>query len=132
MRPGLEGVRDGADHGVLADQVVETGGAGICAPARDSVTEITDLGPNEQVQLLGEIDAAARALKSVTEYEKLNIAALGNQVAQLHVHVIGRRHSDKAWPKPVWGVAPPAAYVPAVRDGLIGSLRRGLKISASG
>ncbi len=104
----------------------------ILVPRMPGVTEITDLDPNEQVQLLGEIDAAARVLKSVTEYEKLNIAALGNQVAQLHVHVIGRRHSDKAWPKPVWGVAPPAAYVPAVRDGLIGSLRRGLKISASG
>ena len=104
----------------------------ILVPRMPGVTEITDLDPNEQVQLLGEIDAAARVLKSVTEYDKLNIAALGNVVAQLHVHVIGRRHSDKAWPKPVWGVAPPTAYVPAVCDGLIGSLRRGLKMSASG
>ena len=87
------------------------------------VTEIIDLDPNEQVQLLGEIDAAARALKSVTKYEKLNVAALGNVVAQLHVHVIGRRHTDAAWPKPVWGVAPPVAYTPAVRDGLT-ALRR--------
>jgi diadenosine tetraphosphate (Ap4A) HIT family hydrolase len=49
-------------------------------------------------------------------------------VAQLHVHVIGRRHSDIAWPKPVWGAAPPAAYDPAVRDGFIAALRRELKI----
>ena len=102
----------------------------ILVPRMAGVTEITDLDPNEQVQLLGEIDAAARALKSVTECEKLNVAALGNVVAQLHVHVIGRRHSDAAWPKPAWGTGPPAAYNPSVRDGLIGALRRGLQISA--
>jgi diadenosine tetraphosphate (Ap4A) HIT family hydrolase len=100
----------------------------ILVPRMPGVTEITDLDPNEQVQLLGEIDAAARALKSITECEKLNIAALGNVVAQLHVHVIGRRHSDSAWPKPVWGVVPPGAYNAAVRDGLIGALRRALQI----
>jgi len=100
----------------------------ILVPRLPGLVEITDLEPNEQVQLLGEIDAAARVLKSVTECEKLNIAALGNVVAQLHVHVIGRRHSDAAWPKPVWGAVPPIAYNPAVRAGLIGALRRGLQI----
>src|SRR5450755_2262653 len=100
----------------------------ILVPRLPGLTEITDLDPNEQVQLLGEIDAAARALKAVTEYEKLNVAALGNVVAQLHVHVIGRRHSDAAWPKPMWGVAKPAVYLPALRDGLIGALRRALKM----
>jgi diadenosine tetraphosphate (Ap4A) HIT family hydrolase len=103
----------------------------ILVPRMADITEITDLDPNEQVQLLGEIDAAARALKSVTEYEKLNVAALGNVVAQLHVHVIGRRHADAAWPKPVWGAAAPSAYIPAVRDGLIEALRRRLKIVAN-
>jgi len=100
----------------------------ILVPRRPGLTEIIDLEQNEQVQLLGEIDAAARVLKAATECEKLNIAALGNMVAQLHVHVIARRHSDAAWPKPVWGVAPSAAYNPAVRDGLIGAIRRGLQI----
>ena len=103
----------------------------ILVPRMRGVTEITDLDPNEQVQLLGEIDAAARALKAVTEYEKLNVAALGNVVAQLHVHVIGRRHSDAAWPKPVWGAAPPAVYVAAVRDGLIAALRRRLQMTGN-
>jgi diadenosine tetraphosphate (Ap4A) HIT family hydrolase len=76
---------------------------------------------------MDEIADAARALKTITECEKLNIAALGNQVAQLHAHVIARRHSDAAWPKPVWGAAP-SAYHPAVRDGLIGALQRALQI----
>jgi diadenosine tetraphosphate (Ap4A) HIT family hydrolase len=101
----------------------------ILVPRKPGLVELIDLEQNEQIQLLGEIDAAARVLKSVTECEKLNIAALGNVVAQLHVHVIGRRHSDTAWPKPVWGAAPSAAYIPAVRDGLIGALRRGLRIA---
>jgi len=101
----------------------------ILVPRRPGLTELIDLEPNEQVQLLGEIDVAARVLKAVTECEKLNIAALGNIVAQLHVHVIGRRHSDAAWPKPVWGAALPLAYNPTVRDGLVGALRRGLQIA---
>ena len=100
----------------------------ILVPRIPGVTELIDLDPNEQVQLLGEIDAAARALKDVTECDKLNIAALGNMVAQLHVHVIGRRHSDAAWPKPVWGAAPPVAYSAAARDELIVKLRRALKL----
>jgi diadenosine tetraphosphate (Ap4A) HIT family hydrolase len=96
----------------------------ILVPRRPGMVELIDLAENEQVQLLGEIAAAAKALKSITECDKLNIAALGNQVAQLHVHVIARRHSDAAWPRPVWGAAPPIAYDPAVRDGLLGALRR--------
>jgi diadenosine tetraphosphate (Ap4A) HIT family hydrolase len=102
----------------------------ILVPRRPGLVELIDLEPNEQVQLLGEIDAAARVLKAVTECEKLNIAALGNMVAQLHVHVVARRHGDAAWPKPVWGAAPPIAYNPAVRDGLLGALRRGLQIAS--
>ena len=100
----------------------------ILVPRRPGVTEIIELEPNEQVQLMAEIDAASRTLKSVTECEKLNIAAIGNIVAQLHVHVVARGHSDAAWPKPVWGAVPPTAYNPAVRDGLIGALRHGLQI----
>jgi diadenosine tetraphosphate (Ap4A) HIT family hydrolase len=101
----------------------------ILVPRKGGLTEIIDLEENEQVQLMAEITACARALKSLTECDKLNIAALGNMVAQLHVHVIARRHGDAAWPKPVWGVAPPAAYLPAIRDGLIGALRRALRIA---
>ena len=101
----------------------------ILVPRRPGLVELIDLEENAQIQLLGEIAAAARAFKSITQCEKLNIAALGNQVPQLHVHVIARRHSDAAWPKPVWGAAAPAAYIPAVRDGLIGALRRALQIA---
>jgi diadenosine tetraphosphate (Ap4A) HIT family hydrolase len=100
----------------------------ILVPRKPGLNELIDLEENAQVQLLGEIAAAARVLKQITACDKLNIAALGNQVSQLHVHVIARRHSDAAWPKPVWGVAPATAYEPKVRDGFIGALRRALQI----
>jgi diadenosine tetraphosphate (Ap4A) HIT family hydrolase len=101
----------------------------ILVPRKAGLVELIDLAPDERYQLLDEIDRAARALKTKTRCDKLNIAALGNQVAQLHVHVIARRKGDTAWPKPVWGAVPPAAYAPAARDALIATLRRALKIN---
>jgi diadenosine tetraphosphate (Ap4A) HIT family hydrolase len=101
----------------------------ILVPRRPGLIELIDLEENEQVQLLAEIAAAARTLKAATGCDKLNIAALGNQVAQLHVHVIARRKSDAAWPKPVWGAAAPATYDPHVRETLIGAIRSGLQIA---
>jgi len=101
----------------------------ILVPRLPALVELIDLEENAQVQLLSEIAASARALKNITECEKLNIAALGNQVPQLHVHIIGRRHSDAAWPKPVWGVVAPIAYDPAAREGFIGALRRALPVT---
>jgi diadenosine tetraphosphate (Ap4A) HIT family hydrolase len=100
----------------------------ILVPRLLGLVELIDLDENAQVQLLGEIAAAARALKSTSQYDKLNIAALGNQVPQLHVHVIARRHSDAAWPKPVWGVKPPSAYSDTQQASLLGSLRRSLDL----
>jgi diadenosine tetraphosphate (Ap4A) HIT family hydrolase len=102
----------------------------ILVPRRANVTELIDLAEREQMQLTGEIAQASQALKAITDCEKLNVAALGNVVAQLHVHVIGRRRSDKAWPKPVWGVAPPIAYEPKILDNFIVALRRALGFTA--
>jgi diadenosine tetraphosphate (Ap4A) HIT family hydrolase len=101
----------------------------ILVPRKPGLIELIDLEENEQVQLLGEIANAARVLKAITACDKLNIAALGNQVAQLHVHVIARRHTDAAWPKPVWGASPPIPYDPAARAALIAALRRGLQMA---
>jgi diadenosine tetraphosphate (Ap4A) HIT family hydrolase len=100
----------------------------ILVPRLPALVEIIDLEPNNQRKLMREIEAAARALKSAGPCDKLNIAALGNQVAQLHVHVIARRKSDAAWPRPIWGAASPAPYDPAARDKLIATLRRGLQM----
>jgi diadenosine tetraphosphate (Ap4A) HIT family hydrolase len=99
----------------------------ILVPRLPGLVELIDLEENAQVQLLGEVAAAARALKNLTRCDKLNVAALGNQVPQLHVHVIARRHSDAAWPKPVWGVKPALAYSDHEQASLLGSLRESLK-----
>ena len=76
----------------------------ILVPCIPLVREWPDLSSIQQVQLQVEINAAARALQQAfPQGEKLNIAALGNVVPQLHIHVILRHAGDAAWPKPVWG-----------------------------
>ena len=76
----------------------------ILVPCVPLVREWPDLSLIQQVQLQVEINTAARALQQAfPQGEKLNIAALGNVVPQLHIHVILRHAGDAAWPKPVWG-----------------------------
>jgi diadenosine tetraphosphate (Ap4A) HIT family hydrolase len=65
-------------------------------------------------------------LKKVTGCHKLNVAQLGNQVAQLHIHIIAREKNDAAWPGPVWGKAPRKAYDAAARERLVAELRNKL------
>ena len=73
----------------------------LLVPRRPEISEIIDLEEVEQAQRMTEVSRAARALKEITKCDKLNIAALGNMVPQLHVHVVARRTSDAAWPRPV-------------------------------
>lgn len=101
----------------------------ILVPRKPALTELIDLDESGQRQLLAEVDAAARALKRVTRCDKLNIAALGNMVAQLHVHIIARRRSDAAWPKPVWGAAPPRGYEPQARAAFIAAIGAELNVA---
>jgi diadenosine tetraphosphate (Ap4A) HIT family hydrolase len=96
----------------------------LLVPRRADTVEITDLSEVEQAQLMTEINRVARALKDITKPDKLNIAALGNVVPQLHVHIIARRSSDAAWPRPVWGVVPPLAHDPKEVEAFISALRR--------
>ncbi|MCB1488807.1 MAG: HIT domain-containing protein [Bauldia sp.] len=95
----------------------------ILVPRRAGITEIIDLAPADRDLLLGEIVSASEALKAITGCDKLNVAALGNQVSQLHVHVIARFVGDPAWPGPVWGRGEAVAYEAAVRDRLVERLR---------
>ena len=98
----------------------------LLVPRRAGASEIIDLAESDQIQLATEIAAVSRALKAVASCDKLNVAALGNVVPQLHVHVIARRRGDPAWPKPVWGAAPARDYDPAARERLVAALRREL------
>ena len=93
---------------------------------RTAAVEIVDLDPAERTRLLDEISQVSAALRQVTRCDKLNIAALGNVVRQLHVHVIGRFETDAAWPRPVWGFGEAVAYGRTERDSLIGRIRAAL------
>ncbi|MGJ5175589.1 HIT family protein [Bradyrhizobium oligotrophicum] len=96
----------------------------LLVPRREGAVEIIDLDEVAQAQLMTEITRVSRALKDVTECDKLNVAALGNMVPQLHVHIIARRTGDVAWPRPVWGVAPPVPHDPQEVAHFISAIRR--------
>jgi diadenosine tetraphosphate (Ap4A) HIT family hydrolase len=98
----------------------------ILVPRCEGVSEIIDLDGAGQAELTREIALVCRALKAVTPCDKLNVAALGNMVPQLHVHIIARRHGDPAWPKPIWGVVPARPYDAVARERLIAALREAL------
>jgi diadenosine tetraphosphate (Ap4A) HIT family hydrolase len=101
----------------------------LLVPRRPAVAEIIELDEIEQAQLMTEIARVGRALKTVTQCDKLNIAALGNVVPQLHVHVIARRQGDAAWPRPVWGQMPPLAYDKADLEEFVSAVRRKIWLS---
>jgi diadenosine tetraphosphate (Ap4A) HIT family hydrolase len=95
----------------------------VLVPRRPETVEIIDLDELTQAQLMTEIARVSRALRDITRCDKLNVAALGNAVPQLHVHVIARRRTDTAWPRPVWGLMPPLPYDPRDMQALIDALR---------
>ena len=87
----------------------------ILVPMREQVTEIHQLADNDQQQLLKESMNFSRCLEEVFQPDKLNIAALGNVVPQLHIHHIARYKNDACWPAPVWGAV---KAIPYDEDGL--------------
>lgn len=79
-------------------------------PRVPHAVELIDVSPELRTEIWLEIDHVARVLRDQFSPDKLNVAALGNQVRQLHVHVIGRYRDDAAWPNPVWGVGDAIPY----------------------
>ena len=84
----------------------------VLVPRRPGLVEVTDLPHADRHVLLDEIGITMDALKRVGAPFKLNMAALGNSVRQLHVHVIARFQDDAAWPSPVWGRGERVPYRP--------------------
>lgn len=82
----------------------------ILVPQRPDITEIHHLEPQDCTRLMHETALASRLLQQATQADKINVAALGNQVPQLHVHVIARFKTDPAWPNPIWGAVRPDPY----------------------
>ena len=98
----------------------------LLVPRRADAVEIVDLAVPDAARLTEEIAVASRALKHITRCDKLNVAAIGNVVPQLHVHLVARWKTDPLWPRPVWGHMTPAPgdaagfrrFVAAVQSGL--------------
>ena len=96
----------------------------ILVPRISGARELTDLDEADRRSLLTEVCEVGRALETLLRPDKLNIAALGNVVSQLHVHVVARYTSDAAWPQPVWGHAGERApYTDTGRNAHIAQLR---------
>jgi len=75
----------------------------ILVPKRSNVSEIIDLGHEDQLLLMEEINSVSQFLKEFYRPTKINVANLGNIVTQLHVHIIARFETDRAWPRAIWG-----------------------------
>ncbi len=99
----------------------------ILVPRRADVTEVHQLPGEDQVLLIRESSAAAVALGRLFEAAKINVAALGNLVPQLHWHVIARFRGDEAWPGPVWGCGERRPYDETQGNELCGRLQDALR-----
>lgn len=105
----------------------------ILIPRRAALHEIEDLSPAERAVLMDEVVRAGELVRELGQaagrpVQKLNVAALGNVTAQLHVHVVGRRHDDGQWPDPVWGRG---SAVPWGANGLQAAMSR-IRLSSGG
>ncbi len=94
----------------------------ILVPQREDVREIYGLDGADRRQLLDESVQLGRAMMAACGGDKLNVAALGNVVPQLHLHHIVRYENDPAWPAPVWGRVPARAYETAEREMRVAAL----------
>jgi diadenosine tetraphosphate (Ap4A) HIT family hydrolase len=104
----------------------------VLLPRKPGLVELEDLSAPERARLMEEVVLAGQAVRAMGEalgrpVEKLNVGALGNVTPQLHVHVLGRRRDDAAWPGPVWGVGTAEPYaaetLELVRQAALGVLR---------
>ena len=98
----------------------------VLIPRLPGLVELHDLPARHRTTLFEEIEQVSDYLLQQTRSEKINVASLGNQVPQLHVHVIGRHSGDPAWPNPVWVSGPPETLTKAAAETFIVGLREHL------
>ena len=94
----------------------------ILVPKRPNLQEIYELPEQDQLTLLKESCLLAKTLMNLQPLDKMNIGALGNVVSQLHVHHVGRRKNDPAWPGPVWGHSTATPYSIDSRKTIVNAL----------
>ncbi|MBL4613418.1 MAG: HIT domain-containing protein [Magnetovibrio sp.] len=94
----------------------------VLVPAKEGLRDLDDLNEADRIQVIAEVDRVSKAMKHIYSPYKMNVAALGNMVEQLHIHVVARSKNDPAWPAPVWGVAPAVDYDDNARTQTIANL----------
>ena len=103
----------------------------ILIPRRTSLRELADIHPEDRVMTFDDIERASEALKKLYEPARINVAAIGNIVSQLHVHVVARTTDDAAWPGTVWGHGTAEPYGDAALEQRLGELRSVLGVEPS-
>jgi diadenosine tetraphosphate (Ap4A) HIT family hydrolase len=88
----------------------------ILIPRVAGLTEVFQLDDKQKTQLMNESNFVAEKLKIFVQADKMNVAALGNVVSQLHIHHVARFSYDETWPAPVWGKGQAVQYVQAERE----------------
>lgn len=98
----------------------------LLVPERKGITEIHQLPPEDRAQLMEESAFLSEKLAVLFRADKMNIAAIGNMVPQLHIHHIVRYQTDPAWPAPVWGRFPMKPYPPEALQQTVAEIRTAL------
>ena len=97
----------------------------VLVPRVDAI-EICDMEAPQQGMLLDEINAVSEFVRDYFEVDKLNVAAIGNVVEQLHVHVVGRRYDDYCWPNVVWGQTEKKPYEQSEAESIAAALTKAM------
>ena len=95
-------------------------------PQRSGIREIFELDAADRLSLIDEIAMVSKAVDEIFAPDKLNVAAIGNLVPQLHVHIVARFRSDPVWPMPMWGRTPRYPYTGAAAATVRRQLRQRL------
>jgi diadenosine tetraphosphate (Ap4A) HIT family hydrolase len=100
----------------------------VLVPRRHDVSEIYQLDTEDRSLLMAESCMLAEALQNIYSPDKLNIAAIGNLVPQLHIHHVVRYRTDKAWPAPIWGQYPPVAMTAEQAESLMSEIKMSMSV----
>jgi diadenosine tetraphosphate (Ap4A) HIT family hydrolase len=98
----------------------------VLVPKVTDIREIYQLPFDDQIQLICESSHLCQCLNEIYQADKMNIAAIGNKVPQLHIHHIVRYNDDAAWPEPVWGKHPAIAYSTEQQQSVIDEIQHNL------
>ena len=99
----------------------------LLVPEINDISEMYELSQEQQYKVLAVSNLVSKALTEVFSPDKLNIAAIGNIVKQLHIHHVARFEYDEAWPAPIWGLGEEKAYAPEIFSERVASICKAIE-----